>query len=108
MAIEKQPSCDDAFEPELLPVDIALQRIAAQITPLAKASDIEPLPLRDSLDRILAVPVKSPIDVPAYTNSAMDGYAISSADLPTNGEVTLAVVATAWAGRPVEMPQPLT
>ena len=104
MAIEKQPSCDDAFEPELLPVDIALQRIAAQITPLAKASDIEPLPLRDSLDRILAVPVKSPIDVPAYTNSAMDGYAISSADLPTNGEVTLAVVATAWAGRPVEMP----
>ncbi len=102
MVIEKQPSCDDEFEPELLPVEIALQRIASQILPLSDDSDIEFLPLRQSLNRIVAIPVKSPIDVPAYTNSAMDGYAINSANLPESGEVTLSVMGTAWAGRPVE------
>ncbi len=99
--IEKQPSCDDEFEPGLLPVEIALQRIAKQIRPLS-ADDSEVVALRQSLGRVVAVPVKSPIDVPAYTNSAMDGYAINSADLPQTGEVTLAVAGTAWAGRPTD------
>ena len=101
MVIEKQPSCDDEFEPELLPVEIALQRIADQIQPLSKG-DTEVVDLRLSLGRVLAESVESPIDVPAYTNSAMDGYAINSADLPQDGEVTLSVVGTAWAGRPAD------
>lgn len=105
MAIDKQPSCDDEVEPELLPVDIALQRIARQIVPLgsSRSEDIDNLTLRDSLGRVSAVDIESPIDVPAYTNSAMDGYAVNSADIPTNGEGTLSVLGTAWAGRPLDV-----
>jgi len=70
VAIDKQPSCDDVFEPELLPVSEAIERMAAQINPV---TETVVLPLRQSLQRIVAAPVESPIDVPAYTNSAMDG-----------------------------------
>jgi molybdopterin molybdotransferase len=38
-------------------------------------------PLRDVLDAVLAEDVTSPIDLPAWDNSAMDGYAVRSADL---------------------------
>lgn len=100
MAIDKQPSCDDVFEPELLPVSEAIERMAAQINPV---TDTVVLPLRQSLQRIVAAPVESPIDVPAYTNSAMDGYAICSDDLPADGEKTLDVLGTAWAGKPLDV-----
>ncbi|MEM7256300.1 MAG: gephyrin-like molybdotransferase Glp [Pseudomonadota bacterium] len=99
MAIEKQPSCEDESEPELLPVEVALERISTQITPLC---DNQHVPLRQSLGRVVAQPVQSPINVPAYTNSAMDGYAVSSADLPSSGEKSLQVIGTAWAGRPLD------
>ncbi len=39
------------------------------------------VPLDDALDSVLAEPVSSPIDVPAWTNSAMDGYAARAADV---------------------------
>ncbi len=100
MVIEKQPSCDDPIEPALLPVAIALQRMQSAISVI---EETEIVSLRDSLDRVLAADLKSPIQVPAYTNSAMDGYAINSADLPSDSnEVSLKVLGTAWAGRPVE------
>ncbi len=35
----------------------------------------------DALDRVLAETQHSPIDVPGWDNSAMDGYAVNSADL---------------------------
>lgn len=100
MAIDKQPSCDDDVEPELLAVEVALQRIADSITPL---TDTCLLSVRDSLDRVIASDIKSPINVPAYTNSAMDGYAVDSVDFPSQGEVNLQVLGTAWAGRPLDV-----
>ena len=39
------------------------------------------VPLPDALGRVLAGTVTSPIDVPGWDNSAMDGYAVNSADL---------------------------
>jgi molybdopterin molybdotransferase len=39
------------------------------------------VPLHDALGRVLAEPVVSRIDVPSWDNSAMDGYAVRSADL---------------------------
>jgi molybdopterin molybdotransferase len=41
----------------------------------------EEVPLRDALDRILAEDVDSPLDLPAHTNSAMDGYAVRAEDV---------------------------
>ncbi len=39
------------------------------------------MPLDDALDGVLAEEIVSPLDVPAYTNSAMDGYAVRGADV---------------------------
>lgn len=101
MAIEKQPSCDDPVEPELLPVSVALQRMRNEVRIVTETQTV---PLRDSLGRVLATDVISPIRVPAYTNSAMDGYAVNSADIPSDddGEASLKVLSTAWAGKPVD------
>ncbi len=82
-----------------LSVEEARARITAVATPIGGS---EKLALRSALGRILVEDVRSPIDVPAHTNSAMDGYALRSADLPAEGTTTLAVIGTAWAGRPFE------
>ena len=82
-----------------LPLDEALERIRAGLEPV---EGYQQLALRDALGRVLAEDVASPIDVPAYTNSAMDGYAVRSADLPAEGETTLTVVGTAFAGQPFD------
>ena len=39
------------------------------------------VPLDDALDSVLAEPVIAPLDIPAWTNSAMDGYAARGADV---------------------------
>ena len=72
----------------------AAHRILEHITPLPASRR----PLRDSLDRVLAEDVSSPIDLPAWDNSAMDGYAARAADIAP-GKVTLAVVETVAAGQ---------
>jgi molybdopterin molybdotransferase len=60
------------------------------------------VPLDDALDSILAEDVVSPIDLPAWTNSAMDGYAARAADVrgaTTERPVRLRVVEELPAGR---------
>jgi molybdopterin molybdotransferase len=61
---------------------------------------VERIHVRAALGRVLAADVISPLDVPAHDNSAMDGYAVRHADLKSDGEVTLAVAGTAFAGAP--------
>lgn len=80
-----------------LSVEDAWSRIAAAVAPVGGT---EKVALRSALGRVLAENVHSPANVPAHANSAMDGYAIHSGDLPADGNVELAVIGTAWAGRP--------
>lgn len=75
----------------------ALARISAEIRPV---EGFETVATRDALDRVLHAPLHATLDVPAHTNSAMDGYALAGADLPAGGERTVRVIGTAWAGRP--------
>jgi len=91
-----QPGCDD-YDPNSLTVEQAMARIQEAIEPIAGT---EALALRAALGRTLDEDVLSPIDVPPYTNSAMDGYAVRGADLPAEGERELQVIATALAGQP--------
>ncbi|HWZ57616.1 MAG TPA: gephyrin-like molybdotransferase Glp [Gemmatimonadaceae bacterium] len=51
--------------------------ILADICPLP----IERVPLLDALGRVLATPVVAPLTLPPWDNSAMDGYAVRSADV---------------------------
>jgi len=96
--LRRQLSCADEFDPDSLPVDSALRRIETLIEPV---TGLERVAVRAALGRVLAEEVKSPIDVPAHTNSAMDGYACRTGDLPGEGTRTLELVGTAFAGRPL-------
>ncbi|MCA8301205.1 molybdopterin molybdotransferase MoeA [Burkholderia seminalis] len=61
--------------------------------------------LRDALDRVLAADVNAPFDIPAYDNSAMDGYAFDgSAGAPATpqGDIAMTVAGTAFAGHPFD------
>ena len=91
-------SCLSDYDPDALPVADAQRIIADFITPLQV---VEKVPLRSALGRVLANDVISPIDVPTHDNSAMDGYALRSADL-RNQAVTLQIVGTAFAGHAFE------
>jgi len=95
--IEKQPSCADNCEPDVLSVAAARRAILSQIKPVQGA---EKLPLRNTLNRILAEEIISSTNVPGHTNSAMDGYAVSGADIPHGGLKSLQVTGTAFAGKP--------
>jgi len=82
-----------------LPLSEALGRVLAAVTPV---SDSERLPIRQALGRVLGSDVRSTIDVPAHDNSAMDGYALRSADLPDAAPLRLRLIGTAFAGRPFD------
>lgn len=98
MSLERQPSCLDPTEhPGLLPVSEALMRIEASATAVAETEHVD---LHGALRRVLAVDVYSPIQVPAYTNSAMDGFAIKAEDIPAEGTRRLTLVGDAFAGSP--------
>ncbi len=99
MKIEKDPSCRDDFDPRSLSADAALEQIKAGVS---RVRGIEKIAIREALNRILAENIRSRINVPSGTNSAMDGYAVNSADIPADGTAGLNVLGTAWAGKPFE------
>lgn len=64
--------------------------------------ETETVTLRDGLNRVLAKEIISTINVPPYANSAMDGYAFNSADLPSTGEQTVTMIGKSFAGVPYD------
>ncbi|MBK8163452.1 MAG: molybdopterin molybdotransferase MoeA [Gammaproteobacteria bacterium] len=58
----------------------------------------EEIDIGAALGRVLAQEVRAPRDLPAANNSAMDGYAVRSADLAPAGETRLAVAQRIPAG----------
>ena len=93
--------CDASHGPPLLQMEQALDLLLGHAHPLA---DSEAIPLSGTLGRVLAKPVTSPIDVPGWDNSAMDGYAVRTGDLAERGgrlRVTQRIPAGS-VGSPVE------
>jgi molybdopterin molybdotransferase len=73
------------YDPKSLSVEQARSFIGRLAKPV---SATERLPIRSALGRVLAHDMVSTIDVPSSDNSAMDGYAFSSADL-ARGKATM-------------------
>ena len=94
--IEKNPSCVDDYDRESITTEEAINIILSSISPIKKT---ELVPIRESLNRVLAIDVKSTINVPSAKNSAMDGYAINSKNIPKKTK-TLKVVGKSLAGKP--------
>lgn len=95
--INKQNSCMDDFDPDSLTVSNALNNIYTAITPIPES---ETVPIRESLNHVLATDIISSLNVPTATNSAMDGYALSGDDIPEAGTAKIKVNGTAFAGNP--------
>jgi len=70
-------------------------RILTQVTTVTPP---ELIPVPKALGRILAEDLRAPFDVPPSDNSAVDGYAVASADIPAEGNATLQVIADLPAG----------
>ncbi|OYV35645.1 MAG: molybdopterin molybdenumtransferase MoeA [Thiomonas sp. 20-64-5] len=66
----------------LMEPELALQRLLAAARAIGQ---VETLPTSAALGRVLAQDVRSSIDVPPADNTAMDGYALRSADAPSAG-----------------------
>lgn len=67
---------------------------------LSFPTQIETLNLQQAANRICAEDVISPINIPSFDNSAMDGYAIRLADLEKS--LTLSVAGKSFAGIPFQ------
>jgi molybdopterin molybdotransferase len=77
---------------ELLSLEEAQQRILERVVPLST----ERVPLEAAAGRVLAEPATAAVDLPPFDSSAMDGFAVRSADTPAR----LPIVARIPAGRP--------
>ncbi|MFM0594516.1 molybdopterin molybdotransferase MoeA [Paraburkholderia dilworthii] len=92
--------CAAQYDPHALPVKAAQAIVRQWAAPVAA---VERVALRDALDRVLAVDIVSPINVPSHDNSAMDGYAFRRAALAGDtATVELTIVGKALAGHPYE------
>ena len=78
MHTEAQGCCPDHGPRPALTKQEALDLLLARGRQL---TETESVPTEKGLGRVLAQPVVSAIDVPGWDNSAMDGYAVRSADL---------------------------
>ncbi len=68
---------------------------------LAQVTSVTPpelVPVAHALGRVLADDLQAPFDVPPADNSAVDGYAVASGDVPAAGSATLDVIADLPAG----------
>ncbi len=88
---------DHPCEQGLTPLPDALSRILETIKPLTAS---EQVPLKHAWHRVLAREITAPFDVPGFTNSAMDGYALSLKNLSLSQP--LEIVGTSWAGKPFD------
>jgi molybdopterin molybdotransferase len=79
---------------DLMPVSTALEHILRDLERLPAES----VPVTAAYGRVLADDVHSPLDLPPFDNSAMDGYAVRAQDT-ASAPVTLRVVDDIPAGR---------
>ncbi|MBK1645670.1 molybdopterin molybdenumtransferase MoeA [Thiocapsa imhoffii] len=85
----------------ILGVAEARERVLAGVVPV---TEVESIGIAAALDRILAETLQGALDVPAWDNSAMDGYAIRHADLlPAGGRLRVTQrIPAGTSGHPLE------
>jgi molybdopterin molybdotransferase len=84
-----------AFGGPMMSVDEAVRLIAARVTAVR---EVETAALADLDGRVLADDVLAPLPLPPFTNSAVDGYAVSGRDLPTTQEQAFPLSGRVQAG----------
>ncbi|HHF2970449.1 TPA: bifunctional molybdopterin-guanine dinucleotide biosynthesis adaptor protein MobB/molybdopterin molybdotransferase MoeA [Vibrio diabolicus] len=95
---EKDAACCDTLSPAFLSVVQGQEKILSLVNTV---SEIEACKIENAYGRVLAEHIISPVNVPQYTNSAMDGYAIRSDDIDRD---SYQVVAEVMAGHAYDQP----
>ncbi|EPN4954064.1 bifunctional molybdopterin-guanine dinucleotide biosynthesis adaptor protein MobB/molybdopterin molybdotransferase MoeA [Vibrio diabolicus] len=95
---EKDAACCDTLSPAFLSVVQGQEKILSLVNTV---SEIEACKIENAYGRVLAEDIISPANVPQYTNSAMDGYAIRSDDVDRD---SYQVVAEVMAGHAYDQP----
>ncbi|EOV0100183.1 bifunctional molybdopterin-guanine dinucleotide biosynthesis adaptor protein MobB/molybdopterin molybdotransferase MoeA [Vibrio parahaemolyticus] len=95
---EKDAACCDTLSPAFLSVVQGQEKILSLVNTV---SEIEACKIENAYGRVLAEHIISPVNVPQYTNSAMDGYAIRSDDVDRD---SYQIVAEVMAGHAYDQP----
>ncbi|HHF0485415.1 TPA: bifunctional molybdopterin-guanine dinucleotide biosynthesis adaptor protein MobB/molybdopterin molybdotransferase MoeA [Vibrio antiquarius] len=95
---EKEAACCDTLSPAFLSVVQGQEKILSLVNTV---SEIEACKIENAYGRVLAEHIISPVNVPQYTNSAMDGYAIRSDDVDRD---SYQVIAEVMAGHAYDQP----
>ncbi|MCA1456553.1 molybdopterin molybdotransferase MoeA [Bradyrhizobium sp. BRP22] len=90
-----------AFGGPMMSVDEAVGLIATRVTAIA---DLETIALAEADGRILANDILAPLPLPPFTNSAVDGYAVASRDLPKDAEQAFTISGRLQAGAAANAP----
>jgi molybdopterin molybdotransferase len=90
-----------AFGGPMMSVDEAVAIIAARVTAVR---DVESVDLKNADGRVLAAGIAAPLPLPPFTNSAVDGYAVRSGDLPLTEEHAFPVTGRVQAGASAQTP----
>lgn len=85
----------EPFTAGLISLEDAQQKMLQQLTPISDSLSVS---LFEAAGRITAKPINSPLDVPSFDNSAMDGYAVRLADIAADR--VLPVAGKSFAGAP--------
>ena len=94
--LSSEPGCLAEYDPNAMQIESAKKLISTFLKPI---KDNESINLIDSLNRVLALDLVSPINVPNYNNSAMDGFGFNIFSLKNTK--TLIVKNTVLAGKPI-------
>ncbi|RTZ16824.1 bifunctional molybdopterin-guanine dinucleotide biosynthesis adaptor protein MobB/molybdopterin molybdotransferase MoeA [Vibrio aquaticus] len=97
-AQKSEGACCDTLSPAFLSVTQGQEKILSLVAPV---QEVEGCSIADTVGRVLANDVSSPVNVPQYTNSAMDGYAIRGEDAELSD---FDVVAEVLAGHAYDKP----
>lgn len=84
-----------AFGGPMMTVDEAVGLIATRVS---RVEEVETVALAEADGRILAYDIAAPLPLPPFTNSAVDGYAVASRDLPKAEAETFSVLGRVQAG----------
>ena len=82
VSAKTEATADCCASPSLISVDQALSHILDSASPVEQTELIN---IENASGRVLAEALKSTINVPGYDNSAMDGYAVHSAECTVPG-----------------------
>ena len=91
----------NASRAPLMPLDEALARLLGHITPLTGTESVATF---NADGRVLSTDIVSALQVPAFDNSAMDGYAVRSADVQAADAVLKVTqrIAAGHTGQPLQ------